>query len=129
MSNAVVIQVAAGIVFDNEGRVLIAERLTQRTRSAGLRYVQTVGRYEMSLLLSLFLLGGAIAITASWLWVIVIAFNRKDTGWGVISILISPAALLYGAMNWQHCRNPITLFIAGLAMLIVPYVLMTVVIR
>ena len=64
------------------------------------------------------LLGGSVAVTAAWLWVIVIAFSNKETAWGVISILISPVAILYAITNKDQCKKPMVIFVIGLLLMV-----------
>ncbi len=72
----------------------------------------------MDYVFSVLLLGIAVAMTVSWLWIIVIAFSNKETAWGVISILINPAALVYAIMNRDQCKKPLIVFVVGLLLFV-----------
>lgn len=58
-------------------------------------------------------LGSIAAICAGWLWIIVAAIQAGDTLWGVACVLFSPLVLVYGILNFQELKTPLSLIGGG----------------
>jgi hypothetical protein len=57
--------------------------------------------------------GGLLLAAVGWVWMLVLAFRTRWT-WGVLVLLVPPAALVFGARHWRRSRVPLGLFLAGL---------------
>ncbi len=59
------------------------------------------------------MIGAVIAMLISWIWVVVIAF-KESVGWGIVSLLLNPIALIYALTRARKCKKPLILFAVGL---------------
>ncbi len=48
-------------------------------------------------------------------WILVIAF-RKSIVWGVIILVLPPAALLFVLMHWSECKGPFVIYLIAIGM-------------
>lgn len=58
---------------------------------------------------------GLILLTASWIYLMIIAF-REDFSWGLFSVLLPPLAYLYSCFAWQKSKEVLIMAVAGLAL-------------
>jgi len=64
------------------------------------------------------MIGSVIAMLISWIWVVVIAF-KESVGWGIVSFLLNPIALIYALTRAKKCKKPLILFAVGLVIYVV----------
>jgi hypothetical protein len=66
---------------------------------------------------------GGVLVLIAYFWLVVIAFQRGNTLWGVLNLLIFPCApicgVIYGLMHWRIAHTPTSLAIAGWVLSIV----------
>ncbi len=67
----------------------------------------------MSLLVPISLAGGLTVAAVAWLWLIVRA-SREGVGWGLGTLLLPPAGLLFALRHAQRAIGPLVLFIVGI---------------
>lgn len=67
----------------------------------------------MSLLLPISLVGGLAVAVVAWLWLIVRA-SREGVGWGLGSLLVPPAGLLFALRHAERAIGPLVLFVIGI---------------
>jgi hypothetical protein len=68
---------------------------------------------------------GGICGLIGWIWIVILAFQNGDTGWGIISLICGIAALIYGVQHFDEAKVPLGLLALGIISRITYRVLMT----
>ena len=55
---------------------------------------------------------GGIALLIGYVWLLVACFSESIM-WGIVALLISPLALVFGILNWDELKAPTILYAAG----------------
>lgn len=64
-------------------------------------------------------LGGLALAALGWLWLVIVAF-RTHRRWGLLVLLVPPAALIFASRNWPRARAPLGVVVAGLVLSAAP---------
>jgi hypothetical protein len=64
----------------------------------------------------MFLFG--ILVTVGWVWLIVIAFKSDQIIWGILILLFTLPAFVYGLLNWDKAKTPYLLFVGSIVLMI-----------
>jgi hypothetical protein len=67
----------------------------------------------MELAMQGLLVGGVLVAVVAWIWLVVRA-SRERAGWGLASLLLPPAGLLFALRHPQKAIGPLVLFTVGL---------------
>jgi hypothetical protein len=67
----------------------------------------------MDRLYEILFLGGLVVAALGWLWLLGAAF-RTHRRWGLLVLLVPPAALLFAAKHWPRAKAPLGVVAAGL---------------
>ena len=59
-----------------------------------------------------------IIVTGAWIWLIVIAFKSNQILWGILILIFSLPAFVYGLLHWDKAKVPYLLFVGAFVMLI-----------
>lgn len=49
-----------------------------------------------------------------WIWIVVIAFQSGEIGWGIGSVVCGIVAIVYGAKNFEKAKIPLGLLGGGM---------------
>ena len=49
-----------------------------------------------------------LLVTVGWVWLIVIAFKSDQIIWGILILLFTLPAFVYGLLNWDKAKTPIS---------------------
>jgi hypothetical protein len=71
----------------------------------------------------LLLIVGLIGLLAGGIWILVLAF-KESLVWGLCSLFIPFVGLVFTFMHWATCKKPFGIWLAGLVVYIVGFVLM-----
>ena len=64
------------------------------------------------------ILGGAMMVV-SWIWVVIIAFRDDGFLWGIGSLLLGVVGVIYMFLNFDECRTPFWVGLAGLVLVVI----------
>jgi hypothetical protein len=59
-----------------------------------------------------------IIMTAAWIWLIVIAFKSDQILWGVLILIFTLPAFVYGLVQWDKAKTPYLLFIGSFVLML-----------
>lgn len=59
-----------------------------------------------------------IILTAAWIWLIVIAFKSDQILWGILILIFTLPAFVYGLVYWDKAKTPYLLFIGAFVLMI-----------
>jgi hypothetical protein len=66
---------------------------------------------------ALFYVGWAIGFVGA-IWLLVVAF-KKSVGWGIASLLIPFANVVFAFMNWQDSKKPFLVMVGGIVLCVI----------
>ncbi len=58
-----------------------------------------------------------IIMTVAWIWLIVIAFKSDQIIWGVLILIFTLPAFVYGLVHWDKAKTPYLLFIGSIVLM------------
>ncbi|MFT5425676.1 MAG: hypothetical protein ACI9ZT_000608 [Gammaproteobacteria bacterium] len=59
-----------------------------------------------------------ILFTVAWVWLIVIAFKSDQMIWGIVILLFTLPAFVYGLLNWDKAKTPYLLLVGSTVLMI-----------
>ena len=65
-------------------------------------------------MLGILALVAGLVVLVGWVWTVFLAFSEDGALWGIICLIFSPVALIWGAINFSTAKVPLLMMIGGI---------------